>query len=50
MVLHSVLAQVKEAIEVTHEVGGQGYTFSSGRVGYTPRHGFCSDHSGGGCS
>ncbi len=28
-------AQVKKAIEVTHELGGQGYTFWGGREGYS---------------
>jgi len=27
-------AQVKKAIEVTHELGGEGYTFWGGREGY----------------
>lgn len=31
--VHAV-AQVKKAIEVTHELGGQGYTFWGGREGY----------------
>ncbi len=31
-------AQVKKAIEVTHELGGAGYTFWGGREGYTTIH------------
>ena len=27
-------AQVKKALEVTHELGGEGYTFWGGREGY----------------
>src|ERR1700751_3705906 len=31
-------AQVKKALEVTHELGGAGYVFGGGRVGYANRY------------